>query len=106
MSRLSLDDFEWVEKGFDRWFLMRKKKDYWIAEIQNFNGWRLYVRHETSKDADRPHLDTLDAAQALACILAAQHLERYQHELQNYRIPDRVERDGPPGFRTGVFKVG
>lgn len=104
MSRLSLDDFVWEEQGFDLWMLEHREYDMAIAAIHNFNGWHVKVLHDPSMKAPL-HVDSLDAAKALAAITAAPYMEQYHGELNNYIRRRRPKTDGPPAFRPGVFKL-
>lgn len=105
MARLSLDDFEWDEKSFDLWFLESKTHDMQIASIQNFNGWHIRVLHDNSMRKPL-HVDTLDAAKALAQMIATPYMEKYHAELPDYFKRPGPKADGPPPFRRGVFKMG
>ena len=106
MSYLSLDDFEWDEVDFDRWHLRHKTFAVSIAAIRNFNGWHVSVLLDDSQNAPL-HVDTLDAAKALAQITANLYMEKYSEQYLSYpRNPRRrVKTDGPPPVRAGVFKV-
>jgi ABC-type histidine transport system ATPase subunit len=107
MSYLSLDDFEWDEVDFDLWHLRHKTFAVTIAVIRNFNGWHVCVLLDDSQNAPL-HVDTLDAAKALAQITANLYMEKYSEQYINYRrnLSRRVKTDGPPSVRAGVFKVG
>lgn len=107
MSHLSLDDFEWVEEGFDSWHLTHKSYSVTIAAIHNFNGWLVKVLDDPSMK-DPLHVDTLDAAKALAQIIATQYMEKYSEQYFGSTprsLRKRVKRDGPPSIRSGVFKM-
>ena len=109
MSRLSLDDFEWVETGFDRHDFTHKDRDFTIACITHYNGWHVRVLFdETSQrySSDPLIVDTLDAAKAVVAIIANQHMETYHERYKDYAFRKRIKRDGPPPLRSGVFKVG
>lgn len=108
MSRLSLDDFEWVEEGFDTWHLTHKDYAVPIAAIRNFNGWLLQVLFDASHKTPI-EVDSFDAAKSVAAIIANQYMEKYsEHFFGNTprSLRKRIKRDGPPPFRSGVFKVG
>lgn len=105
---LSLDDFEWVEEGFDSWHLTHQSYSVTIAAVHNFNGWLVKVLDDPSMK-DPLHVDTLDAAKALAQIIATQYMEKYSEQYfgPNPRsLRKRVKTDGPPSIRSRVFKVG
>ena len=105
---LSLDDFEWVEEGFDSWHLMHRTYSVTIASVVNFNGWHVKVLNDPSMK-DPLHIDSLDAAKALAQIIATPYMEQYSERYFG-NIPrslrKRIKEDGPPPLRRGVFKVG
>lgn len=107
MNPLSLDDFEWVEGSFDSWHLTHKTYSVTIAAIRNFNGWHVTVLNDPSTK-DPLHVDTLDAAKALAQMIATPYMENYGEQYLNYprNIRKRVKTDGPPSIRPGVFKMG
>lgn len=105
MSRLSLDDFEWLEHGFDKWDLMHKTHEFTIAVLRGFNGWHVQVLFDPSQ-RDPIHVDTFDAAQAIAQITAAQYMEKYHEQFSKRSYSRRVKTAGPPPFRPGVFEVG
>jgi hypothetical protein len=104
---LSLDDFEWVEEGFDTWHLMHKVYSVTIAAVLNFNGWHVKVLNDPSM-REPLHVDSLDAAKAMAQIIATQYMEKYSEQYFGDTprcMRKRVKTDGPPTFRRGVFKV-
>lgn len=107
MPHLSLDDFEWTEESFDYWHLRHKMYSITIAAVRNYNGWRVQVLDDPSTK-DPLHVDTLDAAKALAQMIATTYMEKYSEQYFNYprNIRKRVKTDGPPAIRPGVFKVG
>lgn len=106
MGHLSLDDFEWYEEGFDTWYLMHKVYSVTIASVRNFNGWHVAVLKDDCQHTPL-HVDTLDAAKAMARIIATQHMEFYHDSYFNGRtsLRKRIKTDGPPAIRAGVFKV-
>jgi len=106
MSYLSLDDFEWDEVDFDLWHLRHKTFAVTIASIRNFNGWHVSVLLDDSQKAPL-HVDTLDAAKALAQITANLYMEKYSEQYFNYprNLSRRAKTNGPPSVRAGVFKV-
>jgi hypothetical protein len=104
---LSLDDFEWVEEGFDTWYLIHKTYSVTIAAVRNFNGWHVKVLNDPSM-REPLHVDSLDAAKAMAQIIATQYMEKYSEQYFGdtpRSMCKRVKTDGPPTFRRGVFKV-
>ena len=104
---LSLDDFEWVEEGFDSWHLTHKVYAVTIAAIVNFNGWRVKVLDDPSM-REPLHVDSLDAAKALAQLIATPYMENYSERYFGSTprsLRKRIKSDGPPAFRPGVSKV-
>ena len=104
MSHLSLDDFEWVEYEFDRWELVHKEYAFAIAAAIYFAGWQVHVLFDVCNMTPL-HVDTLDAAQAVAQITAAQHTEKYDEQFNAKHYSRRVKDTGPPPFQRGVFKM-
>lgn len=105
---LSLDDFEWHEEGFDDWHLTHKVYAVTIARLHNFNGWRVQVLHDPCQH-EPLHVDSLDAAKALAQITANQYMEQYSEQYFGSTprsLRKRIKNDGPPSVRSGIFKVG
>lgn len=99
---MTIDDFEWVEEGFDTWFLIHKQRDMTIARLQAFNGWNVVVLgvYTTQKPLV---VGSFDAAKAVATITATNNMENYQ-DATNYRT--RAVRAAPKTIPRGVFKVG
>lgn len=104
-AALGLDDFEWFECGFDRWELGYKTHVFIIAVVTHSNGWNVQVLFDDSQHTPL-HVDSLDAAKALAQITAVQYMERYHDKLRSNFYIKRAPRDVPQPFRRGVFKVG
>jgi hypothetical protein len=104
MSHLSLDDFEWVEGGFDCWDFMHKTHNFTIAVIRNFNGWHVQVLFDASRETPL-HVDSLDAAKALAQMTAAPNMEKYHEYMRSRAYSRRIKKYGPPSVRSRVFQV-
>ena len=105
---LSLDDFEWIEEGFDSWHLMHKVYSVTIASVVNFNGWHVKVLHDPCQH-EPLHVDSLDAAKVMAQIIATPYMEQYSERYFGNTprsLRKRIKNDGPPSVRSRVFKVG
>lgn len=111
MKPLTLDDFEWEERGFDVYVLIHKVKDFPIAQITNFNGWKLQVWKESTRDG--PLIENgldLDAAKMVATLYASKHMEKYSEhfnrDMRNfYPKRKRASEFRPEAVPKGVFKV-
>jgi hypothetical protein len=98
---VTIDDFEWVEDGFDMWLLMHKQRELAVARIHSFKGWRVTVIGVYSL-ADPLIVESFDAAKTIATITASNNMEKY-HDARNYR--QRALRAGPQKIPKGVFKM-
>jgi hypothetical protein len=108
--KISIDDFEWVERGFDTYYLVHKVYDLTVAKITNFSGWTLHVS-KVSTYADPLVSNGLDleAAKMVAMVHVNEKLQEYENAL-NLRIKyggirKRSENSGPQAVRAGVFKM-
>ncbi|MFM7008059.1 MAG: hypothetical protein ACKO0Z_01795 [Betaproteobacteria bacterium] len=108
--KLTIDDFEWVQDGFDVYVLTHKVKDFPVGRITNFNGWVVNVWKANRRDSPlvANALD-LDAAKMVGTLHAAQHMEEYSAHFNKHpnAYPKR-KRDAefrPETFPRGVFKV-
>lgn len=105
---MTLDDFEWVERGFDNYLLMLKGYEFPVAHINNFNGWKVQVWKESTRDGPLVEnaLD-LDAAKAVALIYANKHMEKYDAQFRTRKPPfsKRAPAYRPEAVSRGVFKV-
>jgi len=100
---MTIDDFEWVEDGFDVHLLVHKEREMTIAAIKNFNGWYIHVLKPPSGTAQiAAHIDNLEAAKVIAAIHVNQYMEGYP-DVRNYRT--RAIPAGPETVPAGVFKV-
>jgi hypothetical protein len=84
---------------------MHKTYEFTISIISNFNGWRVSVLLDDSQ-RNSLHVDSLDAAKAIAQITAAQYMEKYHARFNKNTHRRRFKAVEPPAFRPGVFKVG
>jgi hypothetical protein len=100
---MTIDDFEWVEEGFDIHLLVHKTHDLTIAVIKNFNGWYVHVRKSTSGvDEIGDGIASLEAAKVVAMIHVNQNMKGYSN-VNTYR--KRALSAGPQKIPKGVFKV-
>jgi hypothetical protein len=98
---MTIDDFEWVEEGFDTWFLIHKKREMTLARLQSYKGWNVLVLGVyTAKDA--LVVESFDAAKTIATLAATNNMENYP-DATNYRT--RALRAGPQKIPKGVFKL-
>ena len=98
---MTIDDFEWVEDGFDTWFLVHKQRDLTIARLHSFNGWNVFVLRVHPRDNPLV-VESFDAAKAIATITAINNMENFP-DANNYRT--RAIPAGPKKIPRGVFKV-
>jgi hypothetical protein len=100
---MTIDDFEWVEEGFDSYALAHKTREMTIAVIKNFNGWYIHaLKVPTGVAKIAEHLDNFEAAKVIATIYVSQNMENFP-DVKNYRT--RALRAGPQKIPRGVFKV-
>lgn len=100
---MTLDDFEWVEEGFDVYILAHKTREFTAAVIKNFNGWYIHVNtYPKGAEQVAEHIDTLEAAKVIAAIHVNQHMGDYPN-VNTYRT--RAIPAGPKKIPKGVFKV-
>lgn len=74
MINHNIEEYEWVEMDFDSWYLMHKQRDFSIARLNHFGGWRVQLYGE---DALVMKVDSLDAAKTIAMINATTNFERF-----------------------------
>ncbi len=98
---MTIDDFEWVEEGFDTWFLVHKQREMTIARLQAFNGWNVIVLKVHSFDNPLV-VESFDAAKTIATITAINNMENFP-DANNYS--KRIARHRPQKIPRGVFKV-
>lgn len=101
---MTIDDFEWVEDGFDVHLLIHKKYELTVAVVKNFNGWYIQVQGLSPNRVLNvaEHINNLEAAKVIAMIHVNQHMEGYPN-VNTYR--PRAIRAGPKKIPAGVFKV-
>lgn len=101
---MTLDDFEWVEEGFDVHVLVHKTREMTIAVVKHFNGWYIQVL-KTPRGTEQiaEHIDNLEAAKTIAMIHVNQHMGGYPNANTSYRT--RAIPAGPKKIPKGVFKV-
>lgn len=101
---MTLDDFEWVEDGFDVHLLIHKKHEFTVAVVKHFNGWYIQVQEAAPKRVlTIENIDNLEAAKAVAAIHVNQNMGDYP-DVNTYRT--RAIPAGPKKIPAGVFKVG
>jgi len=98
---MTVDDFEWVETLFDNWYLIHKKYMYACAKVSPYHGWVVVVEGQSTGDPSIV-VDSLDAAKAIAAMVAAQHMEDYP-DVSNYS--KRTATELPKKIPRGVFKM-
>lgn len=100
---MTLDDFEWVEDGFDYHILIHKTHELTVAVIKHFSGWYVHVlKPQMGTEVIAEHIDSLEAAKTITMIHVNQYMERYPN-VNNYRT--RTPKPRPQAFPKGVFKV-
>jgi hypothetical protein len=100
---MTIDDFEWVEDGFDVHILVHKTRDMTIAVVKNFRGWYIQVlKPPRGVEQIAEHIDNLEAAKVIAMIYVNQNMEGYPN-VKNYRT--RAIPAGPQKIPKGAFKV-
>jgi hypothetical protein len=100
---MTIDDFEWVEDGFDSHLLIHKTREMVIASIKNFSGWYvLALKPPRGAEKIAEHIDNLEAAKVIAMIHVNQNMEGYPNA-NTYRT--RAIPAGPQKIPRGVFKV-
>jgi hypothetical protein len=100
---MTIDDFEWVEEGFDSYVLVHKTREMTLATIKNFNGWYIHALEPARGVAKiAEHIDNFEAARVIATIYVIQNMENFP-DANNYRT--RALRAKPQKIPRGVFKV-
>lgn len=99
---MTIDDFEWVEEGFDSHILIHKTREMAIAVIKNFNGWYVQVLNSPRAEQIAENIDNLETAKVIAAIHVNQHMGDYPNA-NTYRT--RAIPAGPKKIPAGVFKV-
>jgi hypothetical protein len=98
---MTIDDFEWVEEGFDVHVLIHKTREMTVAVVKHFNGWNVIVLKVYSRNNPLV-VESFDAAKAIATITAINNMENFP-DANTYRT--RAIPAGPKKIPRGVFKV-
>jgi hypothetical protein len=100
---MTIDDFEWVEDGFDVHVLIHKTREMTIAVVKHFNGWYIHVlKPPRGTEQIAEQVDNLEAAKTIAMIHVNQYMEGYPNA-NNYR--KRAPEYRPQAVPKGVFRV-
>jgi hypothetical protein len=100
---MTLDDFEWVEDGFDVHLLVHREREMTIAVIKNFKGWYIQVlKSPRSTEEIAEHVDNLETAKVIAAINVNQYMGDYPN-VNTYR--KRTANPRPEAVPARVFKV-
>jgi hypothetical protein len=100
---MTLDDFEWVEDGFDVHLLVHKEREMTIAAIKNFKGWYIQVlKSPRSTEEIAEHVDNLETAKVIAAINVNQYMGDYPN-VNTYR--KRAIPAAPKTISERIFKV-
>jgi len=100
---MTIDDFEWVEDGFDVHILIHKTREMTIAVVKHFNGWYIHVlKPPRGTEQIAEHIDNLEAAKTIAMIHVIQNMEGYPNA-NTYRT--RAIPAGLQKIPRGVFEV-
>lgn len=100
---MTIDDFEWVEEGFDNHILIHKTRELAVAVVKHFNGWYIQVQEAAPKRVlNIENIDNLEAAKTIATIHVNQNMEWYPN-VNTYRRRAPNYRPGP--VPKGVFKM-
>ena len=100
---MTIDDFEWVEDGFDTHLLVHKTHELTAAAIKNFEGWYVQVlKHTNGVEKIGDTFSNLEAAKVVAMIHVNQNMKGYPDVL-TYRA--RTPNPKPKKIPRGVFKV-
>ena len=86
MIQHNIEEYEWVEEGFDQWYLKHKQRDYAIARVIHFNGWTVQLADEAPLPMN---VDSLEAAKTIAMINATTDFERFKNA---YYYPRRTPK--------------
>ena len=99
MIQHNIDEYEWVEEGFDLWYLKHKQRDFAIALVTHFNGWTVQI---VEQDQLPMRVDSLEAAKTIAMINATTDFERFPNA---YLYPRRTPKPTPESIRERVSKM-
>jgi len=95
----NIDEYEWVEKEFDQWYLLHKQRDHAIARVVHFNGWSVQIEGEHAMPMK---VDSFEAAKTIAMINAVANFERFKNA---YLFPRRIPKPTPEEIRKRVSKM-
>ena len=100
MINHNIEEYEWVEVGFDDWRLTHKQREVAIARVAHWGGWTVQIQGE---DPLPMKVDSLDAAKTIAMINATANFERFNNA---YHYPRRVEKITSEKIRERVLQMG
>ena len=100
MIQHNIDEYEWVEEEFDKWFLMHKQRDFAIALVKHFNGWTVQLAEEEPLSMT---VDSFEAAKTIAMINATTNFERFRNA---YHYPRRTPKPTSESIRKRVLQMG
>jgi hypothetical protein len=95
----NIEEYEWVEDGFDQWYLKHKQREVAIARLKHFAGWTVQIQGE---DPLPMKVDSFDAAKTIAMINVAANFERFNNA---YHYPRRTPKPSPEEIRKRVRKM-
>jgi hypothetical protein len=96
----NIEEYEWVEKNFDSWYLTHKQRDYSIARVGHFGGWTVQLAEE---DPLPMKVNSLEAAKTIAMINAVANFERFNNA---YLYPRRTPKPTSQEIRERVLQMG
>jgi hypothetical protein len=100
---MTIDDFEWVERGFDDFVLIHKTHELSVASLTYFNGWRVVVlTPKKGIEQTAEFIDNFETAKVIAAIHVNRNMEGYP-DGTNYR--KRAAKRRPEEIPEGVFKM-
>ena len=100
MINHNIEEYEWVEVGFDDWRLTHKQREVAIARVAHWGGWTVQIQGE---DPLPMKVDSLDAAKTIAMINATANFERFNNA---YLYPRRTEKITSESIRKRVLQMG
>ncbi len=99
MKHHNIEEYEWVEEGFDQWYLKHKQRDYAIARVCHWGGWSVQLAEE---DPLPTKVDSFEAAKTIAMINAISKFESYPNA---YLYPRRTEKITSESIRERVQRM-
>lgn len=100
MINHNIEEYEWVEKEFDQWYLTHKQRDHAIARVCHWGGWTVQIEGE---DVMPMKVDSLEAAKAIAMINAVSNFESFNNA---YHYPRRTPKPTPKDIQERVRGLG